>query len=103
MLPVTDMALARTFYRDVLGLTERFASPEWTELTWRDATIALHRGGGSGERESWLGFHVEDLEGALAGIEAAGGQRGRERIESGSRLVAVADTEGNWPTFGAER
>jgi predicted enzyme related to lactoylglutathione lyase len=103
MLPVTDMARARTFYRDVLGLTEGFASPDWAELTWRDATIALHRGGGSGERESWLGFHVEDLEGALAAIEAAGGQRGRERIEGGSRLVAVADTEGNWLTIGAER
>ena len=61
MLPVTDMDRARTFYRDVLGLTEGFASPEWTELTWRDA------------------------------------------IEGGSRLVAVADTEGNRLTIGAER
>jgi predicted enzyme related to lactoylglutathione lyase len=62
MLPVTDMDRAGTFYRDALGLTEAFASPEWTELTW-----------------------------------------GRDAIEDGSRLVAVADTEGNRLTIGAER
>jgi predicted enzyme related to lactoylglutathione lyase len=100
MLPVEDMDRAIGFYCDVLGLSLRFASPEWTELAWRDATIALHRGGGRAGRESWLGFHVVDLDSALAAIEAGGGQRGTGRVEGGSRLVPITDTEGNTLTIG---
>ena len=102
MVPVDDMDRAMGFYRDVLGLTQQFASPDWTELTWRDATIALHRGGGGGQRESWLGFHVEDLDAALAAIEAAGGRRGADRNEGGVRLVSITDTEGNALTIGGQ-
>ena len=47
----------------------------------REATIALHGGGSGEEREMWLGFHVTDLDAALAEIEAAGGHREAERIE----------------------
>jgi catechol 2,3-dioxygenase-like lactoylglutathione lyase family enzyme len=71
MLPVGDMDRAVSFYRDVVGLTLEFQSPFWTELRWREATIALHGGGSGEERESWLGFHVADLDAALAEIEAA--------------------------------
>ena len=45
MVPVQEMQRAVEFYRDALGLELRFASSDWTELAWRDATIALHRGG----------------------------------------------------------
>jgi len=102
MLPVGDMDRAVSFYRDVVGLTLDFQSPFWSELRWREATIALHGGGSGEERESWLGFHVTDLDAALAEIEAAGGHQGAERIEGGSRLVDVVDPEGNRLTFGAD-
>ncbi len=102
MVPVADMDRAVGFYRDVLGLGVKFTSPDWTELTWRDATIALHGGGGGQPRESWLGFYVDDLEAALATIEAAGGQRGKERSEGGVRLVSITDTEGNALTIGGQ-
>lgn len=102
MIPVQDMDRALAFYRDALGLSERFSSPQWSELSWRDVTIALH-GGGTGEvRESWLGLQVEDLDSSLAQLEAAGGRRGHERVEGGARLVSVTDTEGNALTIGAE-
>jgi predicted enzyme related to lactoylglutathione lyase len=85
----------------LVGLTLDFQSPFWSELRWREATIALHGGGSGEERESWLGLHVTDLDTALAEIEAAGGRQGAERIEGGSRLVDVVDPEGNRLTFGA--
>lgn len=102
MLPVKDMDRAIGFYRDVLGLTVKFSSPDWTELAWRDATIALHGGGQDDERESWLGFEFDDLDAAAAAIEAAGGHRGPERSEAGSRLISVVDTEGNKLTIGQQ-
>ena len=102
MVPVEDMDRAVRFYGDVLGLSVQFSSPEWTELAWRDATIALHRGGGGEQRESWLGFHVDHLDDALVAIEHAGGRRGAERNEGGSRLVSVTDTEGNMLTIGGQ-
>ena len=102
MLPVRDMDRAIGFYRDVLGLAMKFSSPDWTELVWRDATIALHGGGQADERESWLGFEVEDLDAALVAIEGAGGRRGHERSEAGTRLVSVTDTEGNALTIGQQ-
>lgn len=101
MVPVDEMARAVGFYRDALGLTLRFESPEWTELFWGDATIALHRGGGGDHGESWLGFEVDDLDAALEAIEAAGGHRGADRTEGGVRLVSITDTEGNVLTVGA--
>jgi predicted enzyme related to lactoylglutathione lyase len=100
MLPVQDMARAVGFYRDTIGLAVEFESEFWTELRWRDTTIALHGGGAGDERESWLGFHVADLDAALVAVEAAGGRRGEGRVEGGARLVAVIDTEGNPITLG---
>jgi predicted enzyme related to lactoylglutathione lyase len=100
MVPVQKMERAVAFYRDVLGLTVRFTSPDWTELHWQDATIALHLGGDQDRRESWLGFEVADLDGALAAIVAGGGTVGDERTEGGVRLVTTIDTEGNSLTMG---
>jgi predicted enzyme related to lactoylglutathione lyase len=95
MLPVGDMDRAVSFYRDAVGLTVVFQSPYWSELRWRGATIALHGGGSGEDRESSLGFHVTDLDAALAEVGAAGGRPGAERTEGGARLVAVVDPEGN--------
>ena len=100
MLSVSDMDQAVGFYRDVIGLTVDFESPFWSELHWRDATIALHGGGTDEEHESGLGFHVTDLDAALAEMEPAGAQRGEERTEGGARLVTVVDPFGNRLTFG---
>ena len=102
MLPVRDMDRAVSFYRDAVGLTVEVSSPFWSELRWREATIALHGGGTAGERESWLGFHVSDLDAAVAEVEAAGGRRGEERTEGGAGLISVVDPEGNAFTLGQD-
>jgi lactoylglutathione lyase len=39
---VSDMSRAVSFYRDVLGLTLRFETPDWTEFETGAATLALH-------------------------------------------------------------
>ena len=46
MLMAQDMERAVAFYRDVIGLTPTMVSPFWSELTFRDAIVALHGGGG---------------------------------------------------------
>lgn len=102
MVPVQDMERAVAFYGTVLGLELRFASPYWTELAWRDAVIALHRGGTATEAAGWLGFEVEDIDAALDEIEVGGGRRNTERTEGGVRLVTVTDTEGNSLTIGQQ-
>src|SRR5262249_17847011 len=78
MVPVQNMTRAIGFYRDAIGLPVEFESEFWTELRWRDATIALHGGASGDGREGWLGFHVADLDAALAPVGAGGRRRGRE-------------------------
>ncbi len=39
---VSDMNRSVAFYRDVLGLPLKFASPGWTEFATSGATLALH-------------------------------------------------------------
>jgi lactoylglutathione lyase len=40
---VSDMTRSIAFYRDVVGLTLKFDSPEWSEFATDGATLALHR------------------------------------------------------------
>jgi catechol 2,3-dioxygenase-like lactoylglutathione lyase family enzyme len=39
---VSDMKRSLSFYRDLMGLTLKFESPEWTEFATDGATLALH-------------------------------------------------------------
>ena len=39
---VADMKRSVAFYRDVLGLPLRFETPDWTEFSTGEATLALH-------------------------------------------------------------
>ena len=99
MLHVVDMDRAAGFYREGVGLGVRFVSPDWSELAWGDATVALHGGATSTERRlAGLGFEVDDLDSACKQIVAAGGMivnAPRDRPGEPIRLADVADTEGN--------
>lgn len=60
---VADMDKAVQFYRDTLGLSLKFQSPEWSEFSTGETTLALHRASekkpaGSVE----LGFGVPSLD-----------------------------------------
>ncbi len=76
---VSDMQRSTAFYRDVLGLPLKFASPGWTEFNTGAVTIALHTtsGDGSPQKQSLppagnahIGFIVDDLQAAYDALKA---------------------------------
>ena len=69
MLWVTDMDRAVRFYRDVLGLNVHAQSPNWSELTLGDSTVALHQGSNDSFRMTGLSFEVDDIDEACREIE----------------------------------
>jgi lactoylglutathione lyase len=44
---VSDMKRSVAFYRDVIGLTLKIDSPEWSEFATDGATLGLQRGDGA--------------------------------------------------------
>lgn len=98
VLMAQDMDRAIAFYRDVVGLEPRLSSPGWSELTFGDAVVALHGGGGDEQRMTSMSIQVEDLNSAVREIERGGGRVTREpedRPGEPIRLAEVVDTEGN--------
>jgi len=98
MLMAQDMKRAIRFYRDVIGLELAFESPEWTELTFGSAVVALHGGGAGVYRKTGLSLQVKDLVSACKEIESGGGKvASPPQIRPGEpiKLAEVMDTEGN--------
>ena len=98
MLMAADVARGASFYKKVFGLKPGYESPGWTELMQNGTTIALHSGGGSDERDTGLGFSVDDIGSACRAIASAGGKIAKqpeERPGEGIILATAVDTEGN--------
>lgn len=81
MVMVSDMKASVEFYRDKLGLTLKFESPEWTEFATGATTLALHSGGAKKPVESdaekvagrcTLGFNVSDIHKTYEELRAKG-------------------------------
>jgi predicted enzyme related to lactoylglutathione lyase len=98
MLMAQDMERAVRFYCDVIGLEVQFQSPQWTELAFGNAIVALH-GGGQGKYErTGLSLQVRDIASACKEIEAGGGKVAlwpQARPGEPIKLAEVVDTEGN--------
>jgi catechol 2,3-dioxygenase-like lactoylglutathione lyase family enzyme len=59
---VRDMDQSVRFFRDELGLTLRFQSPQWTEFETGPTTLALHEASDEHPAGSCeLGFRVADI------------------------------------------
>jgi len=99
MLMAADVVRGASFYKKALGLKPGgYESPEWTELTQNGTTVALHRGGGSTERDTGLGFYVDDIEAACKAVTTSGGKivtPPEARNDEGITLATAVDTEGN--------
>lgn len=99
MLMAANVARGASFYKKALGLRPGgYESPEWTELVQNGTTVALHHGGGTTQRDTGLGFYVDDLDSACEAVVAAGGEilKGPEaRPDEGISLATAVDTEGN--------
>jgi predicted enzyme related to lactoylglutathione lyase len=98
MLWVAETTRAARFYKEVFGLDEAYTSPDWTELRFGDAVIALHSRGEVPRQHTGLGFQVSDIDATVAALKAAGGTvvaGPTERPEEGIRLADCADPDGN--------
>jgi predicted enzyme related to lactoylglutathione lyase len=93
---VADMDRAVTFYRDTLGLTLKFASPEWSEFATGSTTLALHP---ASERNpagtTHLGLHSDDIVGVHRALTEVGVRFTRQPTpEHGVTLAEFVDSEG---------
>lgn len=98
LISAQDMDRAVAFYRDVIGLDVKAASPGWSELSFGTSIVALHGGGTGRFRRTGLSFTVDDIEGACDEVVLGGGsvRSGPEdRGEEGIFLAELTDTEGN--------
>ena len=93
---VADMDKAVAFYRDVLGMTLRFASPDWSEFETGQTTLALHRASDTHPAGSCqIGFSVEDIDAFFQEKGAAGVVFTRPpTMEHGVKLADFVDSEG---------
>lgn len=98
VLMAEEMERAVAFYRDVIGFSESFTTPHWSELSFGDAVIGLHGGGDGERRETGLSIQYEDVQTAFDHAVKNGanpichpGQREGEPII----LAAISDPEGN--------
>jgi len=79
---VSNMQRSTAFYRDVLGLALKYATPGWTEFATGSTSIALHTIGGDGKISSGelqqrppagqaqLGFIVDDVQATYEALKA---------------------------------
>ncbi len=104
MLWVDDMDRAVGFYRDVFGLNVLVQSPNWSELTLGDSTVALHQGTNDNSRMTGLSFEVDDIDEACRAIVSGGGSivhPPRDGGIPGLRLADVTDPDGNRIQLGS--
>ena len=99
---VRDMDRAWTFYHDVLGMAPDTRSAGWSTLTCGGLIVALHILGDSTPEgplpHAGLNLEVDDLDGAVRELRAAGGTVRQVREAGGGvpvRLAEVQDPEGN--------
>ena len=94
---VGDMDRAVKFYRDVIGLPLKFESPEWSEVSTGETTLALHPASDknpAGKIE--IGFEVLDLQKFYSEMTAKGVKfpMAPKKQEYGSLLAQFQDSEG---------
>ena len=98
MLMVVDMERALHFYTDVFAATVSLHTPYWSELVVAGATVALHPGRAGGDRDTGLGFEVDDLDATSETAVSRGARVAdppRVRSGEGIRIARLVDTEGN--------
>ncbi|MBP9900860.1 MAG: VOC family protein [Verrucomicrobiota bacterium] len=102
--PVTDMARARKFYEDVLGLkpTMMVGEPggmQWTEYDVGNGTLSIGAGAPDWQPTATgclVGLEVEDFEAAIAHLKANGVKFKLEPFPTPvCHMAFIFDTEGN--------
>ncbi|MEO8573472.1 MAG: VOC family protein [Pyrinomonadaceae bacterium] len=93
---VADMDRAVTFFKDCLGLELRFQSPNWTEFSTGETTLALHAASDSHPAgTASLGFGVANIDAFYATAQTDGVEFTAEPTELfGNRIARFKDSEG---------
>lgn len=100
MIPVSDLAAAARFYRDVLGLPQDIycEQHQWAEFNCGNVTLALKGGarvveGGIGAR---LALAVDDIAAAYAELQRKGARIvGRPQDHGVCQHLEILDPDGN--------
>ena len=98
MLVVADMERSVAFYRDVLGLSVEYESPDWSQLASPDgASIGLHEGSDVGASDGCtMTFYVQSAEDALERLRSGGAEVVAEPNSAGYGVIALArDPDGH--------
>lgn len=103
ILFVADMNRAVAFYRDTLGLPLKFQSPDWSEFSTGDTSLALHLASEKnppGRVE--IGFHVADVNAFYKEMVAKGVSFPMlpTRQDYGGTLAQFVDSEGAHVSIG---
>jgi predicted enzyme related to lactoylglutathione lyase len=102
--PVTDMARARKFYEDVLGLKPSYSVGEpggmqWTEYDIAHGTLSLGCGAPNWQARAdgcSAGLEVEDFDAAIAHLRASGVKFRMEPMPTPvCRMAMISDPDGN--------
>lgn len=100
LLDVHDMERAVEFYAKVFGLEVSVDTPEWSELRFGEATVALHGGRNDAELiRTGLSFAVSDLDEVLDSVQRHGGRVLNGPFSPGGegiRLAELADPDNNY-------
>src|SRR5438552_3481127 len=102
---VADMGRAVKFYRDVVGLTLKFESPEWSEFETGETTFALHPASEqnpAGKIE--LGLTMKNLQKAYEELQGKGVRFLMPPTEQdfGGKLARFEDSDGTHWSLGGE-
>jgi lactoylglutathione lyase len=108
MITVSNMTRSVEFYRDRLGLSLKFESPDWTEFSTGTTTLALHGGGikrdaqgggdpGKAAGTCSIGFNVADVDKTYAELKSKGVpfvMPPSQREGEGIKLAVCIDPDG---------
>jgi lactoylglutathione lyase len=106
---VSNMQRSMAFYRDILGLTQKFTTPGWSEFATGTTTIALHTSMGQARQvatdensgrtpagSAQLGFVVEDIQATYETLRAQDVpfSLAPQKQSSGVTLAILQDPDG---------
>jgi predicted enzyme related to lactoylglutathione lyase len=95
-LPVRDMAAAKAFYEAAFGWSLTEFAPTYAATVTGDTDIGLQADAGEATKAPLPVIEVDDLEAALAAVEAAGGRVVRPIFGfPGGRRFQFLDPSGN--------
>ena len=94
---VADMDRAVKFYRDIVGLPLKFQSPEWSEFSTGETTLALHAASDHNPAgKVQFGLTVPDIQGWHTAMKAKGVHFSMppQKQDFGGVLAQFVDSEG---------